>query len=492
MNNNTYKNFFRGVAWAASMRWAMRGIGFINVIILARLLTPEDFGIVAMATIIIGFISSFTSMGTHQLLIREQNSDSAMANTAWTMNIFQAIFLALGLLALGPGAANYFGDDRLVPIIYVLSLSCVIGGFYNIGVTLARKELDFALDFRANVYQRLGTFFTTLLLVIVLRDYWALVYGRLIGAIISVVISYLIHPYRPKLCVTYFRKYLKFSYAIIPLNISRALNEKLPSVIVGGGSSAATLGIFNIALDLAKLFTGEIAAPLGRGLMPNYAKLADDPKALAIAYAKVLSVASAIIIPVGVGLSLVAAQFVPLLLGSQWLEVVPFLQILSIYATLLSIMRLMSTQILIVSGYEARAAMLSWLRALTLAAAAVTAARFYGPMGVAMVCPLVALAMLPVAIFVLTKSLPISLGEVIQALWRPVFSGLAMTAGLLLIGPAELSATIGSLLVLVFLGGFIYVAVMAATWYISGKPEGLEYLVQKLITEKLASAASNQ
>ena len=82
------------------MRWVMRGIGFFNVIILARLLTPEDFGIVAMAIIVNGFITSFSQMGTQQLLIREQKIDPAMINTAWTMNIIQELFVALALLFL--------------------------------------------------------------------------------------------------------------------------------------------------------------------------------------------------------------------------------------------------------------------------------------------------------------------------------------------------------------------------------------------------------
>ena len=468
------------------MRWVMRGIGFINVVILARLLTPEDFGIVAMSSIIIGFITSFSQMGTQQLLIREQEIDSAMINTAWTTNILQGLVVAFALLASSSAAAMYFGEDRLVPVIYVLSLSCFIGGFANMGTTLARKELDFALDFRANVYTRLVSFFVTLFLVVVLRDYWALVYGKLLGSIIGVIISYAIHPYRPRLCMASFRKYLKFSAAIIPLNVSRYLNERLDTIIVGGIASSTTLGIYNIAGELSKLFTGEIAAPLGRGLMPGYAKLASEPKVLATAYTRVLSVSCAVIIPVGIGLCLVADLFVSLLLGSQWGEVVPYVQYLSIYATFLSVMRLMSTQILIVTGHESRAAKLSWLRAMTLLGAAMVAAHLYGPLGVAMVCPLVGLVMLPVTIFVLTKSIPITVWEVMQSLWRPVFSVLVMAAVLLLVNDALQVGALGTLLILVLLGGSIYSMALGITWYFSGKPEGLEYLVQKFIKARLA------
>ena len=102
------------------MRWVMRGIGFVNIIILARLLSPEAFGVVAMATIVIGFITSFTQMGAQQLLIREQEINPAMINTAWTILVLQGVFVALVLLAISPLAANYFGEERLVAIIFVL------------------------------------------------------------------------------------------------------------------------------------------------------------------------------------------------------------------------------------------------------------------------------------------------------------------------------------------------------------------------------------
>ena len=80
MTGNTYKNLFSGVAWTAAMRWAVRAIGFLNILILARLLTPEAFGIVVMATIVMGFITSLTDMGVQQLLIREREINRDMIN----------------------------------------------------------------------------------------------------------------------------------------------------------------------------------------------------------------------------------------------------------------------------------------------------------------------------------------------------------------------------------------------------------------------------
>jgi hypothetical protein len=122
----------------------------------------------------------------------------------------------------------------------------------------------------------------------------------------------------------------------------------------------------------------------------------------------------------------------------------------------------------------------------TLLGAAMAAAHLYGPLGVAMVCPLVGLVMLPVAIIVLTKSIPITVGEVIQSLWRPVLSVLVMAAVLLLVDDVLQVGALGTLLIFVLLGGGVYAMALGITWYFSGKPEGLEYLVQKYIKARLA------
>ena len=279
MDNSIYKHMVRGAAWTATMRWVVRFIGFINIIILARILVPEDFGLVAMGAIVIGFINGFTEFGTQQLLIREQNISREHIDTAWTVKIIHGAVVALFLVILAPFAATYFNEPRVVTVINFLALSALISGTGNIGITLARKELNFALDFRCSVYKRLALFIVTLVLALILQNYWALVYGRVVGSVIGVVISYLMHPYRPKLCVKKIRVYFNFSLSIIPQRFAQFLNEKADSVVVGGMAGTALLGVYNIAADLSKMLTTEIATPLGRGLFPAYAKLNHDPKA---------------------------------------------------------------------------------------------------------------------------------------------------------------------------------------------------------------------
>lgn len=477
MDNSIYKHMMRGAAWTATMRWVIRFIGFINIIILARILTPQDFGLVAMGTIVIGLIHAFTEFGTQQLLIREKDISTDHINTAWTVKIIQGVVIALLLVILAPVAASYFDEPRAVAIINFLAISALIAGTSNIGITLARKELNFSVDFWCGVYTRLGLFVVTLILALTLQNYWALVYGHIAGATIGVGISYLLHPYRPRLCIKKVREYFNFSLSMIPLRIAKFINEKADSIVVGGIAGAAQLGIYNTAADLAKMMTMEIAVPLGRGLFPAYAKLNHDPEALALAFSRVLSASSLVIVPLGLGIGLVADDFVFLVLGEKWLSAAFYIKWLVVYSVLISLIRLMNNQILIVAGFEKRAAFASWLRVIVFVSSIVIAAQQGGVEAVAMVCPFVALALFPVAIGILTKSIPISVLQVISALWRSVVAGLLMGLivfwlnGVVDAGPAL------RMFSAVAIGGISYIGTVFFLWRLSGCPIGAEQVI---------------
>ena len=157
-----YQQMARGSAWAVGMRWCLRGIGLVSTIILARILSPADFGIVAMNAIVVGFLDLLSETGVAAFLIRESRVTHELCNTGWTMQLLQNAFIAIGLVLVGPLGAWYFHEPRLVGFMQVTALASLIGGGMNIGMVLVRKELDFARDFRFSVYSRLFTLVATI------------------------------------------------------------------------------------------------------------------------------------------------------------------------------------------------------------------------------------------------------------------------------------------------------------------------------------------
>ena len=135
------KSIIQGISWSVIMRWSLKFIGLINVAILARLLSPEDYGIVAMATLSYGLISLFIDFGAAMMVIRADKVTDELLNSSWTARIIQGILLGLFLFLLSPVLEQFFNNDQLASIIIVYALAAAISGFENIGIVLYRKKL---------------------------------------------------------------------------------------------------------------------------------------------------------------------------------------------------------------------------------------------------------------------------------------------------------------------------------------------------------------
>lgn len=486
-NKSINRDILRGIGWSAAMRWVMRAIGFFSIIITARLLDPEDFGIWAMTMVTFGLAEAFSELGVQQLLIRSDDESREQRDTAWTLRILQTIFVASVVLAAAPLAANYFDESRIVPVTLVLAASTVITGFSNIGLVIARKELNFELDFRFNVYNRLAKFIATIGLAIVLRDYWALVYGYFFGSCIAVLLSYRLHPYRPRFCLKHYREYLRFASAIIPQRIGKSLYNRLDSIIVGGVANTSQLGFYNIASQLSNMAANEIALPVSRGLYPNFAKVVSQPKLFAVAYCRVLAATCSIVLPVTVTFLFITSEFVSIVFGEKWLPILPFMPWLIVWAAIESITVIMSQQILIVSGHEKQAAIFMWIKLTLLAVFLSVGVSWQGTEGVAMMRPFVALISFFIATMFLTRFTPVELGMLCASLWRPVVACAIVYFSMIVIfghTPLDQSDYI-SIILKASASIAMYTSSIFFLWLVTGKPEGLESLATAYLLDRL-------
>ena len=282
------RHMLRGAGWAGLMRWGIRLIGIFNLIILARLLTPEEIGVVALATLVVGLIRQFYQIGIPMLLIRKQHIDRAHCDTAWSLKICMGATMATMMALSAPVLANYFQEPRMVDVTYVLALAFFIASGVNVGMVLARRDLDFAKDFRFNVYVRFITFVVTIGLAFWLRNAWAIVYGTLMGSVVEVLLSFLMHSYRPRIDFSHCKEYFRFGLSILPFNIGQYLVQKSDAWVVAGISPTAEFAAYNMSSELSATFTQEIVGTVGRGLYPNYTRLVSRPAELSNAFSNVL------------------------------------------------------------------------------------------------------------------------------------------------------------------------------------------------------------
>lgn len=464
----------RGVIWAVLMRWVIRLIGLFSTLVLARLLSPEDFGVAAMGTMVLYFLYSLSELGTSAHLIRRKTIDKAHCDAAWTITVMQGLFTTAALLVLALPASEYFGDPRVVEVMYVLALASLIGAFENVGPVLFRRELNFEADFRFNVVKKVFVFIATVTSALILRNYWALVVGQLTGTVAGVALSYILHDYRPRWSLKFASEYLRFGMKIVPLQIATTLRGTAPVFLVAGVGNATTLGSFRVASELANLFTSEIVLPMGRGLLPNYSRLADRPNELSVMYRKILGLVALVCIPVGAGVAAVAQDLTLVLLGSQWGFAADLIQYLAISAALFALSTAMVSQLLVATGHEKSAALLAWVRLGITVPILWVGLQIGDVTGLAQASIVAPIACLPFIYLEVRRVVTLTVGALFGLIWRPLLAAWGMYLAVKGLHITDLEWAILRLAVDAVVGTGVFIIVTMALWAASGRPNSAE------------------
>jgi len=467
-----------------AMRWAMRLLGLVNTFILARLLAPDDFGLVAMAMLVVGLVEVLGQTGQMLALIRHPNPTRAHYDSVWTLTLMVAGALTLLLWAVAPLAPLYFGEPRATELIQVLALRTLVGGFENVGVVTFRRDLQFGQEFRFQVLQRVASVLATIACAVWLGDYRALVAGILVGRILGVALSYAAHPYRPRLCLARIPEMLSFSGWMLVVHLASYCNERADEMTVGAVAGPAAMGEYNVAADLATAPTQEIILPVVRALFPVFARIGGDPAAARAAFLDVFAASCLICMAVGGGMALVARDFVAVALGSQWTGAVVLVQILALGGAFAGCVAGVPA-VLSAMGHSRLTAQLSVTRAVVMVLGVVPAALLGGLQAIAVTRVLVMLAFLPGALVAVRRVLPVSTADLVQRLWRPLAAMLVMALAVAEVhGWAPASPWL-RLPIDVAVGAGAYTATVLALWRAAGQPPGPEAALCQWVRDAL-------
>lgn len=320
----------RGATWMVGLRFVDRCVGFLSTIVLARLLVPADFGLVSLAMAMIAAVAVFGEFGFELALIQNQTAKRRHYDTAWTLGLIRGL-VAGGIIVLAAEPLTvFFEDPRLRDIILWLALLPLLQGFYNVGTVAFRKNLTLGREFVFRIVPRTAGVLVTVTLAFIWRDYWALVWGSLSAAAIRVVMSYIMHHYRPRLSLAAWRDIMDFSKWMVITSISTFINRKVAVFLIGKFLDAASVGTFSIAAQIANMASAEVIAPIKQVLFPGYAKLTHDIALLRKAFLDAYAILVLIALPIAIGIGLTAHYFVPLLLGPKWNGAIPLIEILVI------------------------------------------------------------------------------------------------------------------------------------------------------------------
>ncbi len=471
----------RGAFLTVAMRWSDRLIGIASTLILARLLVPDDFGVIAMASLVIGLIDVLFDMGVHIALIQNRDATPAHYHTAWTLRLLQAISSMLIIIALAPLASDYFNESRLTVVLQVLSIGLVLAALENMGVISFQKEMRFGLDFRFIFSKRLAGFVVTIVAAFLLKSYWALVIGALSGRVVGIVLSYSLHPMRPRFTLEKFRDIFAVSQWMLLKVVANYLNANLHQFFVGDRSSATTMGGYSLANQISAMPGTELLTPINRVLFPAFVQAKHDMSELKRVFLLAQGVQTLVAIPFSVGLALLAREAVFILLGAPWLFIVPFVQVLAL-ANIAQAISTSGDYVLFTLGEFGRQTMLTVFTLLTFIAGALLLIPNGDAQQIAtlrLACILVGLVC---SVWLLLRSFKIvRLADIAGAVYRPIVASALMALAIHAIDTVVTTNIWLSMALKVTVGGLVYLVCVVALWHAGGRRAGSEqYILDKL------------
>jgi len=327
--NSVTSKILKSSFWQYMGSWLDKIIGFVSTIILARILVPDDFGVVAASAIIVGMFHVIASVGTGAYLIRKKDISDRDLNIGWTINICMKSMSALCIYGMSWWIADFMVDERLVQVLQVAAIPPFLAGFANVGMVLHRRDYNFKPSFIVGITNRILGFIAKISLAYILNSYWAFMLSEILATTVYLVATFVMHPYRPKLCFSGWKQQWKFSQWVLLKSIFVYIRFKIDNILLSRFFALEVLGAYTVGKDVATIPAGQIVGPVMAPLYVSLSSVYEDKELFADRVHKSIALLFIILLPISFGTYITADSLVAILLGSQWHHVTPLVMILA-------------------------------------------------------------------------------------------------------------------------------------------------------------------
>lgn len=318
-----------GATWVIGARLLSNLAAFVGMLALARLLLPEDFGLVAIALTATAIVSSLTEISVSAALVHLREVEEDHFHSAWTLGMARSLTLSAILAGLAWPITWAYNDARLLPLMLVMAGITMAWGLANPRLAIFARELVFWQDAALNLGGRIVGLAVSIAVAWAFRSHWAIVVGQAATMAFTIMLGYLLVPYRPRVRFHDLRRMFAFSAWLSLQQAINTLNWKSDPLLISFFAGPTALGHYTVGDNLASLPTREALAPLSNMLFPGLARVAGNQAALRGAYLRAQSLLSMVAFPMGFGLALVAEPVMMLALGDSWAPAVPVVQVLA-------------------------------------------------------------------------------------------------------------------------------------------------------------------
>ncbi len=330
------KKISRGAIWITGASFITRIMNVASAIILARLLIPSDFGLMAIAMSVITISQSTTQTGFESALIQRKGDADSYLDTAWTIELCKFFLLYLIIFITAPLIALFFNEIRAIAIVRLLGISLIFQGLKNIGVVYLRKHLDFQKQFILDIIPLFVYIVFVITLAFYLVNVWALVWANVAMNITLCILSYAIHPYRPRFQFNYLKAKSLFNFGkwIFASSIIVMVKNQGVTMFIGKYLGIQLLGYYNRANAFSTALFAQLNEVVWKVGFPAYSKIQHQDERFRSAFIKTFYLLTFIGFPMVGGLYVLSYDFVHIILTDKWIHIVPLIKILCLKAAL--------------------------------------------------------------------------------------------------------------------------------------------------------------
>lgn len=458
-----------GVIWISLSKVLLKFINFVIMIVLARLLEPADFGLVALAMVFVTFFEITRDLGMESALIHyegDEHDKNLVYSTAFSLYPVVAILLYLVSYFFAPYVAAFFGNENVEAVIRALLLTIVVWSFGTLPRTLLVKNLDFKKMFFPQVLPKISYGVVAILMAYAGYGVWSLVVGRIVLEITSVIAYWKSLQWRPSLVFSKEKaiELLSFGKFVAAAGIITFLLSSVDVALIGKVLGTESLGYYTIAMSIAGMFTVQASLMLSQVVFPTYSKMQNDIYQLGDSHFKVIKLFSIFVFPATFGIILISKYFVETIYGTKWLPAVHILQILCIYGLFTSFNKINSTVFLAV-GKPKIMAKISYVHLFILAILIYPLTMRYGIYGTSVAVTISVVVSTLYSFSESCKILQKTIRETFYSTWVALKGSLLMIIAILLLQRWIVGASSEIMLIITVSTGFIVYAFYFAILY---------------------------
>ncbi|MBN2424627.1 MAG: lipopolysaccharide biosynthesis protein [Calditrichaceae bacterium] len=326
LKEQTIKSFF----WVFNINITMRILSFIRIVILARILNPDDFGLFGIALITVSIIEQLTQTGFQTALIQKDSSINDYYNVYWTTQVLRSFVISFILFFIAPLIASFFNEPRSINLIRIFAFTIIIRSFVNPAILILTKELQFNKKYIYQTIPNLIDFIITVIFAFYYRNVWALIFGLIGKTMTSLILSYIIVRHTPKFDIDFskMRELSKYGRWVFLNNLIGYLCLESDKFFVSKIFGTISLGFYQIGYRFSNLLTSEITQTISAVTFPAYSKIQNEKAKLKQAFLKSFRLITFISLPIAILTIYFAKELIIYILGEKWLPAINILRFL--------------------------------------------------------------------------------------------------------------------------------------------------------------------